>query len=80
MPWPEVPLSHSVVDTSGHWQVGQFGEGRLLAVYRVFTHPGKVPLGMTGLALSMSRRELPKVIERVRKRLLGDKSRASDDD
>ena len=80
VPWPEVPLSQSVVDTSGHWQVGLFGEGRLLAVYRVFTDPGKVPLGMTGLALSMSRRELPKVIERVRKRLLGDKSRASDDD
>lgn len=80
VPWPEVPLSHSVVDTSGHWQVGQFGEGRLLAVYRVFTDPGKVPMGMTGLALSMSRRELPKVIERVRKRLLGDKSRGPDDD
>jgi hypothetical protein len=35
---------------------------------------------MTGLALSTSRRELPKVIERVRKRLLGDKSRGPDDD
>lgn len=80
VPWPEVPLSQSVVDTAGHWQVGLFGEGRLLAVYRVFTDPGKIPLGMTGLAMSMSRRELPKVIERVRKRLLGDKSRSSDDD
>jgi hypothetical protein len=80
VPWPEVPLSHSVVDTSGHWQVGLFGEGRLLAVYRVFTDPGKVPLGMTGLALSLSKRELPKVIERVRRRLLGVNGRPPDDD
>jgi hypothetical protein len=67
--WPEVPLSQSVVDTSGHWQVTSFGEGRLLAVYRVHTDPGRVPLGMKGLALSFSKREIPKVIERVRDRL-----------
>lgn len=69
VPWPEVPLSHSVVDTSGHWQIGRFGEGRLLAVYHVYTDPGKVPLGMKGLALSISKHDLPKVIERVRQRL-----------
>ena len=69
VPWPEVPLSHSVVDTSGHWQIGHFGEGRLLAVYHVYTDPGKVPLGMKGLALSISKHDLPKIIERVRQRL-----------
>jgi hypothetical protein len=63
------PLSQSVVDTSGHWQVTSFGEGRLLAVYRVYTDPGRVPLGMKGLALSLSKHEIPKVIERVRNRL-----------
>lgn len=67
--WPEVPLSQSVVDTSGYWQVTSFGEGRLLTVYRVCTDPGRVPLGMKGLALSLSKREVPKVIERVRYRL-----------
>ena len=69
VPWPEVPLGHSVVDTSGYWQVGHFGDGRLLAVYRVYTDPGKVPLGMKGLALSISKREIPKVVERVGQRL-----------
>jgi hypothetical protein len=69
VPWPEVPLGHSVLDTSGYWQVGHFGEGRLLAVYRVYTDPGKVPLGMKGLVLSLSKREIPKVVERVRERL-----------
>jgi hypothetical protein len=68
VPWPEVPLSQSVVDTSGFWQVGLWGEGRLLVVYRVHTDPGRVPLGMKGLALSLSKREIPKVIDRVRKR------------
>lgn len=67
-PWPEVPLSQSVVDTSGFWQVGQLGQGRLLAVYQVHTDPGRVPLGMKGLALSISKHDIPKVIERVRKR------------
>lgn len=69
VPWPEVPLGHSVLDTSGHWQVGHFGEGRLIAVYRVYTDPGKVPLGMKGLVVSLSKREIPKVVERVRERL-----------
>jgi hypothetical protein len=66
--WPEVPLSQTVVDTSGFWQVARFGEGRLLAVYHVYTDPGRVPLGMKGLALSLSKRELPKVLERLRRR------------
>lgn len=67
--WPEVPLSQTVVDTSGYWQISAFGEGRLLAVYHVYTDPGRVPLGMKGLALSLSKHEIPKVIERVRQRL-----------
>lgn len=69
VPWPEVPLSRSVVDTSGHWQITRFDEGRLLAVYHVYTDPGRVPLGMKGLAISLSKHEIPKVIERVRQRL-----------
>lgn len=69
IPWPEVPLSRSVVDTSGHWRVGRFPEGGLLACYHVYTDPGRVPLGMKGLALSLSKHEIPKVVERVRQRL-----------
>ncbi len=68
-PWPEVPVSHSVVDTSGHWQVGRSSDGGLLAVYHVYTEPGRVPLGMTGLAFSLSKQDFPKIIERVRERL-----------
>jgi hypothetical protein len=67
--WPEVPARQTVAQTSGHWQVSSFGEGRLLAVYHVYTDPGYVPLGMKGLALSLSKHDLPKVIERVRDRL-----------
>jgi Polyketide cyclase / dehydrase and lipid transport len=67
--WPEVPARQTVAQTSGHWQVSSFGEGRLLAVYHVYTDPGYVPLGMKGLALSLSKRDLPKIIERVRERL-----------
>lgn len=70
VPWPEVPLSRSVADTSGHWQVGLTPAGGLLAVYHVYTDPGRVPLGMKGLALSLSKKDLPKIIEAVRGRLL----------
>jgi Polyketide cyclase / dehydrase and lipid transport len=69
VPWPEVPAGQTVAETSGHWQVASFGEGRLLAVYHVYTDPGRVPLGMKGLALSLSKHDLPKIIERVRERL-----------
>lgn len=69
VPWPEVPPSHTVVDTSGHWQVGRTADGGLLGVYYVYTDPGRVPLGMKGLALSLSKHDLPKVIEAVRDRL-----------
>ena len=69
VPWPEVPLSHSVVDTSGHWQVGRHASGGLVALYHVYTDPRHVPLGMKGLALSISKHDLPKVIEAVRDRL-----------
>ena len=69
VPWPEVPLSRSVVDTSGHWQVARTSDGRLLAVYHVYTDPGRIPLGMKGLAFSLSKQDLPKIIERVRERL-----------
>jgi len=69
VPWPEVPPHHSVLDTSGHWQVEPDAGGGLLAVYYVYTDPGRVPLGMKGLALSLSKHDLPKVIERVRDRL-----------
>jgi len=69
VPWPEVPPHHSVLDTSGHWQVEPDAGGGLLAVYYVYTDPGRVPLGMKGLALSLSKHDLPKVIEAVRDRL-----------
>jgi hypothetical protein len=69
VPWPEVPPGHTVVDTWGHWQVSRGEDGALLAVYSVYTDPGHVPLGMKGLALSLSKHDLPKIIERVRARL-----------
>jgi hypothetical protein len=67
--WPEVPLSQSVVETSGHWQVGRFAEGQLLALYHVYSDPGRVPLGLKGLAMSISKHDIPKIIEKVRQRL-----------
>jgi hypothetical protein len=67
--WPEVPLSQSVVETSGHWQVGRFADGQLLALYHVYTDPGRVPFGMKSLAMSISKHDIPKIIEKVRQRL-----------
>jgi hypothetical protein len=69
VPWPEVPASQTVAETSGHWQVAPDACGALLAVYHVYTEPGHVPLGMTGLAMSLSKHDLPKIIEAIRHRL-----------
>jgi len=69
VPWPEVPASQTVAETSGHWQVAPDACGALLAVYHVYIEPGHVPLGMTGLALSLSKHDLPKTVEAIRNRL-----------
>lgn len=70
LPWPELKPSQTVVDTSGFWSVRTFEDRGLLAVYHVYTDPGHVPLGLTGVAQGIARSKIPDGIAKLRERIL----------
>ena len=67
--WPELKPSQTIVDTSGYWLVRGFEEGGLIVVYHVYTDPGKVPLGMSGIARGMAKAKIPDGIVSLRERV-----------
>jgi hypothetical protein len=69
LPWPGLPPAQTVKDTSGRWLVRRSEAGGVLAAYRVYSDPGPVPLGLTGIAQSLGKRSLADVIERTRRRI-----------
>jgi hypothetical protein len=70
LPWPELKPSQTVVDTSGFWYISKFEDGGLLAVYHIYTDPGRVPLGLTGVAFGVARSKIPDGIVKLRSRIL----------
>ena len=70
LPWPELKPSQTVVDTSGFWSIRKFENRGLLAVYHIYTDPGHVPLGLTGVAQGIARSKIPDGIARLRERIL----------
>ena len=70
LPWPELKPSQTVVDTFGFWSVRTFEDRGLLAVYHVFTDPGRVPFGLTGVAQGIARSKIPDGIAKLRARIL----------
>jgi hypothetical protein len=71
LPWPELKPSQTIADTSGFWFIRKFEDGGLLAVYHVYTDPGRVPLGLTKVAQGVARSKIPDGIARLRERILG---------
>jgi hypothetical protein len=69
VPWPELAPGDTVKDTSGHWRVRRFESGGNLAAYRVYTDPGPVPLGLTGLAQALGKKGIAAVIDKTRRRI-----------
>lgn len=69
LPWPELKPSQTVVDTSGYWLVRGFDEGGLIVVYRIYTDPGHVPLGLSGVARRLAKDKIPDGIVRLRDRV-----------
>jgi len=69
LPWPELRPSRTIADTSGFWRVCDFEEGGLLVVYHVYTDPGHVPLGMTGIARGVAKHKIPDGIVKLRERI-----------
>jgi hypothetical protein len=70
IPWPELKPSQTVDDTSGFWFIRKFEDGGLLVVYRIYTDPGHVPLGLTKVAYGVARSKIPDGIVKLRARIL----------
>lgn len=70
VPWPELKPSQTIADTSGFWFIRNFEEGGLIAVYHIYTDPGRVPLGLTGIAQGVARSKIPDGIVKLRARIL----------
>jgi hypothetical protein len=70
LPWPELKPSQTVDDTSGFWYIRKFEDGGLLAVYHIYTDPGRVPLGLTKVAYGVARSKIPDGIVKLRARIL----------
>jgi hypothetical protein len=67
--WPGLRPSQTIADTTGFWNVRPFEAGGLLVVYRVYTDPGYVPLGLTGIARRMAKHKIPNGIVELRERV-----------
>ncbi|HSA97334.1 MAG TPA: hypothetical protein VLJ16_14890 [Acidobacteriota bacterium] len=69
LPWPELKPSRTIADTSGFWRASEFDGGGLLVVHHVYTDPGHVPLGLTGIARGVAKHKVPDGIVKLRERI-----------
>ncbi len=70
LPWPELEPGETIADTRGYWLVRRLDEGGpVCALYHVYADPGRVPLGLSGLANSLSKGGLRDVLLKTRARI-----------
>lgn len=71
LPRPELKPKETVVDTYGQWILEVFpGEhNQVLAYYRVYTDPGKVPLGTGWIVDILTKQSIPNIIKKTRHRV-----------
>lgn len=71
LPWPELKPKATVVDTYGQWIVEDFPgkDGHVLAYYRVYTDPGKIPFGTGWIADVLTKQSMPKMFKKIQSRV-----------
>lgn len=71
LPWPGLKPKETIVETYGQWILERFPEkdNHVLAYYRVYTDPGKVPLGTGWIVDALTQKSVPDIIKRTRKRV-----------
>jgi hypothetical protein len=69
--WPGLQECETIKDTTGYWRWEDFPErpGYVLIVYRIYTDPGPIPLGMEWIANLLSKNSVPDVVIKTRKRI-----------
>lgn len=73
VPWRGLAADETIVDTYGQWTLEPFpGQtNQVLAYYRVYTDPGRVPLGTGWIVDILSRNSVPNIIRSTGKRVRG---------
>jgi tetratricopeptide (TPR) repeat protein len=71
LPWSELKPKQTVVDTYGQWILEDFPEkeNHVLAYYRVYTHPGKIPFGTGWIVDILTKESIPNIIKGTRNRV-----------
>ena len=71
LPWPELRPKETVVDTYGQWIVEDFPDkdNHVLAYYRVYTDPGKIPFGTGWIADALTKKSMPEMFRRMQTRV-----------
>ena len=70
-PWPELKPSQTIVDTYGQWILEDLSgaNDQVLAYYRVYTDPGKVPLGTGWIVDLLTKESIPNMFKGTRRRV-----------
>ena len=71
LPWPELKPKETVLDTYGQWIIEDFPgkEDHVLAYYRVYTDPGKIPFGAGWIADALTKQSMPKMFKKIQSRV-----------
>ena len=71
LPRPELKPSQTVVDTYGQWILENAPDrkNQVLAYYRVYTDPGRIPLGTGWIVDILTKESIPNVIKGTRRRV-----------
>lgn len=69
--WPGLKPKETVIDTYGQWILEDFSEGdnQVLAYYRVYTDPGKTPLGTGWIVDILTKEGIPNIIKGTRRQV-----------
>jgi len=71
LPWPGLKPKETIIDTYGQWILEDFPEkdNQVLAYYRVYTDPGKIPLGTGWIVDILTQKSVPNIISKTRSRV-----------
>jgi tetratricopeptide (TPR) repeat protein len=71
LPWPELKPKQTVIDTYGQWFLEDFPgkDNHVLAYYRVYSHPGKIPFGTRWIVDILTKESIPNIIKGTRSRV-----------
>jgi len=69
--WPGLKPKETVIDTYGQWILEDFPEkdNQVLAYYRVYTNPGKIPFGTGWIVDILTKESIPNIIKGTRRRV-----------